>query len=250
MIFYFSGTGNSKYIATRLSKELNDNIVSINELIKNNRKDDFDVFGKLIIVAPSYYFRMPHIVEEWFKNTRFNGANKAYFILSYFSMYEDAKTYNKDLALLKDIEYMGTLPIRMPNNHITQYVTSTVDEAKEIVKDADKIIDKAIDLIKNDKPFDDYKVNIINKFMSKCVNPLLYKMFISSKGFYTSDKCNGCGKCGLNCPLNNIELVNKVPKWNDNCTHCLACINYCPTSAIEYKKVSKGRNRYHIEQIR
>lgn len=250
MIFYFSGTGNSKYIASRISKELDDKIVNVNELIKTNNMDDIDVKGDIVMVAPSYYFRMPHIVEEWFKNIIFKNVKNIYFILSYFSMYENAKGYNEKLALYKNMNYMGTMPIRMPNNHITQYVPSTIEEAKAIIGEADKQIDNAINYIKSGNKFPDYKVNLMNKFMSKAVNPLLYKMFVSPKGFKVTDKCNYCGACVSKCPLNNISIKEKMPVWGNNCTHCLSCIMYCPNEAIEYKKISKGKNRYHIEQIR
>ena len=34
-----------------------------------------------------------------------------------------------------------------------------------------------------------------------------------------------------------------------NCTHCMACICYCPKEAIEYGKKSKGKPRYHFEAL-
>ena len=51
------------------------------------------------------------------------------------------------------------------------------------------------------------------------------------------------------CPLNNIRLENGKPVWGKNCTHCMACICYCPKEAIEYGKKSKGKPRYHFEAL-
>ena len=61
--------------------------------------------------------------------------------------------------------------------------------------------------------------------------------------------CIGCGKCVELCPLNNIHLENGKPVWGKNCTHCMACICYCPKEAIEYGKKSKGKPRYHFEEL-
>ena len=47
-------------------------------------------------------------------------------------------------------------------------------------------------------------------------------------------------------PLNNIRLENGKPVWGKHCTHCMACICYCPKEAIEYGKKSKGKPRYHF----
>lgn len=51
------------------------------------------------------------------------------------------------------------------------------------------------------------------------------------------------------CPLNNITLEDGKPLWGGNCTHCMACISYCPTEAIEYGRRSVGKPRYRCEDI-
>ena len=49
--------------------------------------------------------------------------------------------------------------------------------------------------------------------------------------------------------MNNIRLQNGKPLWGGRCTHCMACIGYCPTEAIEYGKKSVGKPRYHFEEL-
>lgn len=49
--------------------------------------------------------------------------------------------------------------------------------------------------------------------------------------------------------MNNIHLENGKPLWGKNCTHCMACICYCPKEAIEYGKKSRGKPRYHFEAL-
>ena len=56
------------------------------------------------------------------------------------------------------------------------------------------------------------------------------------------------GKCAEVCPLQNIKLKDGKPVWGGNCTHCMACISYCPTEAIEYGKKSLGQVRYTVEK--
>lgn len=46
------------------------------------------------------------------------------------------------------------------------------------------------------------------------------------------------------CHTGNIYLINVKPVWNDQCTHCMACICRCPKKAIEYGKHSKDLVRY------
>ena len=49
--------------------------------------------------------------------------------------------------------------------------------------------------------------------------------------------------------MNNVALKDGKPVWGKVCTHCMACICYCPVSAIEYGKKSVGQPRYHFEAL-
>ena len=35
--------------------------------------------------------------------------------------------------------------------------------------------------------------------------------------------------------MNNIEIINKRPVFNNNCIQCMTCASFCPKKAIEYK---------------
>ena len=87
------------------------------------------------------------------------------------------------------------------------------------------------------------KIKILGKFMSRVANPLFYKFIFGREGFYATDKCISCGKCDTVCPLNNIQLIDGKPTWGKECTHCMACIHQCPTSATEFRKITQGKNR-------
>ena len=110
-------------------------------------------------------------------------------------------------------------------------------------------VPETVNYLKLSRTFSDSRSNAYYKFMSGPVNPLFYSIFVKSDKFNASEKCVGCEKCEALCPLNNITLVNDKPVWGRECTHCMACICYCPTSAIEYGKSSIGRSRYNIESI-
>ena len=53
MILYYSGTGNSKHIAVKLSEALNEAIISLNDKIKLNDTSSININGRLIIVTPT-----------------------------------------------------------------------------------------------------------------------------------------------------------------------------------------------------
>lgn len=246
MIYFFSGTGNSEYVAERLKKGLNERSLSLNKLMKDNI--DLDVTDhRVIIVTPTYAWRIPQIVETWIKKTRFRYKTSMYFVMTCGDGVGNASKYNKEICASRDIKYMGTAQIVMPENYIALFDTPSKEEANKIVKKAEKTIDDIIETISDFQEFEPIKSHIKDKFVSKIVNPVFYAFVINDKKFKVNDKCVGCGKCAYLCPVNNIKLVKSKPQWQGYCIHCMACINKCPTLAIDYGKKSQGRYRYHFD---
>ena len=69
MILYFSGTGNSEYVAKRISKETGDKCINLFEKIRNHNVSEIHSERPWIIVAPTYAWRIPHIVQNWIQDT-------------------------------------------------------------------------------------------------------------------------------------------------------------------------------------
>ena len=67
MIFYFTGTGNSGFIAEELSKILKDEIISIADLMKKSENLSFTLKDKESIgfVFPVYAWGPPRMVEDF-----------------------------------------------------------------------------------------------------------------------------------------------------------------------------------------
>lgn len=249
MILYYSGTGNSKHIAVKLSEALNDELISLNDKIKLNDTSSLDINGRLIIVTPTYGWRIPRIVEDWIMKTELKGTDKVWFIMDAGDSIGNASEYNKALSVKKQLKYMGTFELKMPENYIALFKSPSNENAKRIINVADGRVNRAASFISDDKEFPLKKVLLLDRFFSSAVNPIFYKLIIKAKKFKASDDCISCSLCVKKCPLNNIVLENGRPKWGDECTHCMACICYCPKEAIEYGKKSVGKNKYAFEKL-
>lgn len=244
MILYFSGTGNSAYVAKRIGKTIQ---AETNNLFKKIRNRDFSEMhadDPWIVVAPTYAWRIPRILQEWLEKTKLSGCHQIYFVMTCAGGIGHAEKYLKKLCVPKNMQFMGCFPIIMPENYIAMFTTPTREKALTIIQQAEEKIDKAAYLIANGEMFPQLTITIKDRMDSGIVNNMFYPLFVHAKNFNAEDTCISCGKCMHMCPLKNIHIEDGRPIWGKNCTHCMACINRCPTQAIAYGKHSKGLPRY------
>lgn len=249
MVLYFSGTGNSRHVAQRIADALSDELFSMNDRIKAEDTSPVKTDERLVIVTLTYAWRIPRLVEHWLRRTEFPGGKQARFIMTCGSEIGNAAKYNRTLCEEKQLTYMGTAQIIMPENYIAMFNVPQAAEARQIVAKAEPDIDRAVSAIAASQVFPPPRNNLYDRFMSGPVNPIFYSFVVKAKAFVAGDTCTGCGQCAKLCPTNNITIQNGQPVWGGDCTHCMACICHCPVETIEYGKKSLGKPRYHFEAL-
>jgi len=244
MILYFTGTGNSKYIAKALSSKLNDELVSLNDVIKFDKDKVFNSALPFVIVAPIYAWRYPRIIEDLLREVKFNGNSNIYFLATMGGNSgkcdEYCKTISKDIGM----SYLGFRGVLMPDNYIAMYSVPSDDEINKICVDAKKDIDEIANAILNLQPIEKTDKTPCAGFMSRNVNNLFYKYYVNDKGYYANDDCNSCSLCEKVCPINNIEIKNGKPAFNNKCISCMSCIHHCPKKALNIKGKTENKKRY------
>lgn len=247
MIVYYTGTGNSGYAAKKIAEITGDSLLCMNERIRSLDTSGIDVSGALVIVTPTYAWRIPRIAEKWLEETPAAGAEGAWFVMTCGDSIGNADGYNRALCERKGIRYMGTMLTVMPENYIALFNAPEKEEAEAIIRRADPVLEKAAALIAEGREFPQTKISLKDRFLSSTVNPYFYRFTVKADSFYAKDSCTGCSLCEKLCPLGNISLRDGKPVWGKECTHCMACICHCPAEAIEYGKASVGKPRYHID---
>ena len=128
MILYFSGTGNSNYVAKRIADALGDEIVNLNARIKASDTSPIETDERLIIVTPTYAWRIPRVVRDWLRKTELRGAKQAWFVMTCGSEIGNADKYNRELCTEKGLSCMGTTQIVMPENYIAMFSAPQADD--------------------------------------------------------------------------------------------------------------------------
>lgn len=243
MILYFSGTGNSEYVAKRIGEMADDQVVNLFERIRTEDYSQLESDKPWVIVCPTYAWQMPHIVRDWLLNVSLAGDERIYFVLTCGTNIAGAGLFAKAVASSMGMTYKGTAGIVMPENYIAMFNTPNQEEAMQIVDRAEEKIDKVGSLIAEGAFLEELGGG---RLQSMFMNWAFHKFIIADKKFEAGPDCTSCGQCVRSCPTENIFLDENTrrPVWSGRCIHCMACINRCPFHAIEYGSASEDRERY------
>jgi ferredoxin/flavodoxin len=240
IVFYFTGTGNSLKVAKAISAALgNTEIVSMGKLEKNILVKRYDTIG---FVYPVYFWGLPNIVRNFIEKIDLTNNTKAYFygIATFGGLPGNGISQLNELLMNKhNVKLNFGKKIKMFANYIVAYRMS--NKVNEITKKSDKDIIPIINSIKNKK---NNFISKTNKLFSMVYNKNIYNFKTMDKDYIIENNCTGCGICKAVCSVKNIEIIGGKPNFKHNCEQCVACIQYCPQRAINYKNLTQNRGRY------
>lgn len=245
MILYFSGTGNSRFVATEMGKQLKDEVVSLNECMRAQKPRQFVSEKPYIVVCPIYISRLPLEVESYLKSCIFSGNSNIWFAVTCGGGIGGTSYYCRKIAENKGLIYHGTACFIMPNNYVALCPVVSSEEGKQkALALLPQIKDTVLRISRRETLIPDKKFTTM-AWVSGMAG-FFRVFFMRDKPFTVHENCVGCGKCEKLCPMNNIIIRNGKPSWNGKCMQCMACIGACPVKAIDYGKKTQLRNRYYI----
>ena len=244
MIYYFSGTGNSKWIAQEVAKGTDDVAVNIVDLLKAGEKQIAAKKGENIgIVFPVYSWQAPEIVAKFVKTIKYDGSN---FVYAISTCGEEIGLTMKKLA--KNIKIDSGYSIIMPSNYILGFDVDSEEVQKMKIDNARSILPEIIENISKKEKIFDLHTGKMCGLKSNVVWYFFNKFGRGTKAFEVEDSCVSCGLCEEICPTGCIKLIEGKPVWGNDCLACLACINYCPEKAIQYGNGTKEKGRYFFKE--
>ena len=243
MIFYFSGTGNSRWVAERLAEATQELAVDMAECIRQDMLPqgvaDADRLG---IVFPIHSWRAPRVVTDFL--SRFPLPQNCY--------HYGVCTCGDDAGKAMDL-FFPYFPLEaawsviMPNTYVPMFNLDSDALCWEKVEHARRAIAAiAKDILDYRNTWEVHEGNAA-WLKSHVLNPLFVRYVIGSKGFHVDEGCISCGICGNSCPVGNIRMVDGHPVWGKQCIHCMACLHACPREVIQYKKATQEKGRYRLE---
>ncbi len=245
MIFYFSATGNSEYVANRIAAATGNKTVSITDCCKSG-SFSFDETDKTVgIVSPTYAWGLPIIVREFLqKLTLHTKPDYFWFAATYGTTPGQTGRLAEDILKAKGLSVSAKFSVKMPDTWTPIYDLSSKSKVQRINEAAERQIDRIIRAIQN-CACGDFMKDKAPLFLAKAFYGLAYNSMRRTSHFTVENTCIGCGLCVRNCPVSAIKIRAKKPVWvQDECVMCLRCLHHCPKFAIQYGKRTKQHGQY------
>jgi len=252
MIFHFSATGNSLWVAKQLGEKLNEPLVSINEVLRSETpvfEYSLSPNERIGFVFPIHSWGPPTLLLRFIKRLKLNGYKEPQ-VFSVCTCGDDAGCTRELLSEIlnkKGLNLTSCHTVQMPNTYILFpfFDVDSLEVEKEKLLKANDTIEKIIkEIVEKNGNKSLYIKGFASKIKSRIIYPFFSKYTYGASKFYATENCTHCGLCEKCCPNRNIVMKERNPVWLQQCVQCLACIHRCPARAIEYGKITLKKGRY------
>ena len=248
LILYFSGTGNTMYVAKIIGEELNKLGV---ETELHSTEENFAIcantYDLLILGCPKYY-ECPTLDFIKYIKKYLPVSAKAIPTLMFITQAGPLATDSESITQLlarKNHRLVVSKSFAFSNNMMIFSFFKATGDAK-IKENIAQIRSEAASLLRGflNGDINNESIGAFKSFFEWLVAVIFTKLMpVFGMKYSVSDACTGCGLCAKKCPKGNITMLEKRPHFGRKCIFCMRCINGCPANAILYNK--KKCLQYH-----
>nr|WP_293538287.1 EFR1 family ferrodoxin [Prevotella sp.] len=286
MIFYFSGTGNTKWAASKLAAATREDLISIAPYMRaddssHNLAEPFILKEneRLGFVFPVHGWRVPKLVREFISKMKIlrepsdaTGGNKAkaddclknrpfaYCVCTAgdsigltIENLNEVISQNPSLQALGITEVSSSYSLIMPESYIGLPFMDVDPKEREIRKKENAAQELAVvceEIFDRKEDISRLVKGPIPWFFTKVVGGFFENVLITDKRFHVEkDRCVKCGICANVCPVGDIKGGHgEYPVWlhHKDCLTCFTCYHHCPHHAIEFGNQTQKKGQYYF----
>lgn len=286
MIFYFSGTGNTKWAASKLAAATREDLISIAPYMRaddssHNLAEPFILKEneRLGFVFPVHGWRVPKLVREFICKMNIlrepsdaTDENKAkaddcqknrpftYCVCTAgdsigltIENLNEVISLNPSLQALGITEVSSSYSLIMPESYIGLPFMDVDPKEREIRKKENAAQELAVvceEIFDRKEDISRLVKGPIPWFFTKVVGGFFENVLITDKRFHVEkDRCVKCGICANVCPVGDIKGGHgEYPVWlhHKDCLTCFTCYHHCPHHAIEFGNQTQKKGQYYF----
>lgn len=286
MIFYFSGTGNTKWAASKLAAATREDLISIAPYMRaddssHNLAEPFILKEneRLGFVFPVHGWRVPKLVREFISKMKIlressdaTVENKAkaddslknrpfaYCVCTAgdsigltIENLNEVIFLNPSLQALGITEVSSSYSLIMPESYIGLPFMDVDPKEREIRKKENAAQELAVvceEIFDRKEGISRLVKGPIPWFFTKVVGGFFENVLITDKRFHVEkDRCVKCGICANVCPVGDIKGGHgEYPVWlhHKDCLTCFTCYHHCPHHAIEFGNQTQKKGQYYF----
>lgn len=248
MILYFSATGNTRFVAATLAKELDDECVDLAKRMHAGDTSPLSSSKPFVLCFPVYVDCMPMPVYRHVRSTLLQGSREAYAVVTMGSYEGIAGRQAQELFESKGMAFRGWDSVVMPRNYIVGlFPDEKADSIKNKLAEAPDKVARIASTISRGELAGGHRVPTYEYLLVLPFVRVWDRIGFPTKKFAVNEKCVSCGMCERLCPVSAIRMEQGLPVWEKrHCMHCMACIQNCPKAAIEYGKALQKKRRYRF----
>lgn len=245
IMFYFSGTGNSRYVAELFSKNMGAACHSIEENL------DFESLIRAEDVVgfcyPVYFSGVPRIMREFAaQQMEALEGKKVIIFCTQLWLSGDGSMKFAMLFPKNHIDVIYTAHFFMSNN-MNDLPLFPMASERRIAKSQLRVQAKMETVCRNirggivKKRGFSIPARIVGLFQFTSVDAIERR---ANRAVSIDSDCTKCGICVKICPMDNFSIDDAGVRHNHNCTICYRCINACPEKAITVLLSGKIKKQY------
>jgi len=258
-IYYFSGTGNSLYVASELKRRLPDSCLRP-VLFTNKTEIAAPQSERVGLVFPIYLSSIPGPIRTFIDNINFQPdqyifavttncgfpGSVDYLLTNMLKSKGLGLNYYASLKMLSN-NPTGLMPAYLANKKWAEQSNekTAVGILPGIQKQLDSIADDLTGKVNNIDP--GIRPSLPRRTLLSITEKISPRNSTKTIAFSVDRDCNSCGTCERVCPSGKVLLSKGKPEWlkDIQCFFCYACFNFCPRQAILVKGYNLKTGRYN-----
>lgn len=255
MIFYFSGTGNTRWAAQLLSEATHEQLVFIPDHMQEMSSFHLADGERIGFCFPVHGWRPPLLVRRFVSQLRLQAAGHYVYALCTAgdNIGETIEILASDLQAI-GLPLDAAISLIMPESYVglpfmdVDTPMKERDKKQQSAARMETFLTAVVNREKGVRHLDKGRWPRIN---SRLIGGIFTHCLITDKPFHAdAARCISCGRCQQVCPVNDIKMGGDgLPQWqhNGDCLTCFACYHHCPRHAIEYGARTQRKGQYYFE---